>query len=285
VSTCRDARLIVFANLACSVCVCGVVSPMSVDSSLVKFGSKAAVMTQFRAYRCVVAGTTGRIGSHLTKQLLMSPLCQEVHALARTPISAFDAVAKSKLRLSKVDFSHAACGLDKSFQSGFEGADAAFCCLGARGGWAAADVTEAERDNVIRFAELCAAANIPHFTLLSSAMASLSSRLQFAKVQAEAVDACAAMRSFKRVSVFQPAIAVNEDGRVLGQFADHPWVSALWRGAPVAAQFLPMRFRQIIVNDITLAMRLNVELCDTAERVEYLGFEDMMKIIGKDDVL
>mmetsp|Transcript_52632 Transcript_52632/g.118554 ORF Transcript_52632/g.118554 Transcript_52632/m.118554 type:complete len:244 (-) Transcript_52632:59-790(-) len=240
-------------------------------------------MGGYRLYRSVVAGATGRVGEALTRQLLLSPLCAEVHTVGRAETRAFDglAAADAKLRRHRADFAAASCSMDAS---ALAGVDAAFCVLGARGGWADTEgVAAAERDGVLRFAELCAAAGIPHLSLLSSAWADRHSRfLPFARLQGEAVEACVEMAAFRRVSVFRPAVVVDGLGQPLGAQAAPLSARALLRSMPTVAQFLPTRFRQVPLDDLVLSMRLNVELCDAADRVESLDYRGMMMIIGRD---
>mmetsp|Transcript_52728 Transcript_52728/g.168884 ORF Transcript_52728/g.168884 Transcript_52728/m.168884 type:complete len:242 (-) Transcript_52728:151-876(-) len=238
-------------------------------------------MARYRLYRCAVAGATGRVGEALTRQLLLSPLCSEVHALGRAEARGFDglAAANAKLRQHRCDLSKPLCGLDAS---ALAGVDAAFCVLGARGGWARPeDVAAVERDGAVRFAELCAAAGVRHLSLLSSAWAGRSGAPAFAELQAEAARACGSM-AFSRLSVFRPAAVLAPDGRALAAPGAPAWAQAAWRLAPAAAQFLPASFRPVRLDDLALAMRLNVELCDASERMEMLGYRDMMLIIGRD---
>lgn len=239
-------------------------------------------MPRYRLYRSVVAGATGRVGEALTRQLLLSPLCSEVHAASRRRSGAFDSLsaAEAKLRQHSLDLSRPLCGIDKS---AVDGVDVAFCVLGARGGWSDTnDVAAVERDGAVHFAELCAAAGVPHVALLSSAWADPDSRLAFAREHGKAAEAYAGMEEFRRVSIFQPSVALDDEGRPLGR-PDAPfWANALFRSIPLAAQVMPTRFRPMPLTDIVLAMRLNAELCDATERVERLGFRDMMQIIGRE---
>mmetsp|Transcript_35319 Transcript_35319/g.77197 ORF Transcript_35319/g.77197 Transcript_35319/m.77197 type:complete len:242 (-) Transcript_35319:84-809(-) len=238
---------------------------------------------RYRLYRSVVAGATGRVGEALTRQLLLSPLCSEVNTVGRSKVRSFDnlAAAKEKLRQHDACLSRPLCDVDPKE---LEGVDVAFCVLGSRKGWAKSEeVAAVERDGAIAFAKLCDAAGVQHISLLSSAWAAKDSRLPFARLQAEAVDAYEEMSSFKRVSIFQPSAAVDEEGRTF-QRPDAPlWARMLWSGVPLWTQFLPTRYRQASLNDIVLAMRLNAELCDATERVEKLDFKDMMMIIGREN--
>eukprot|EP00401_Gymnodinium_catenatum_P032057 CAMPEP_0117553612 /NCGR_PEP_ID=MMETSP0784-20121206/50315_1 /TAXON_ID=39447 /ORGANISM="" /LENGTH=242 /DNA_ID=CAMNT_0005350725 /DNA_START=1 /DNA_END=729 /DNA_ORIENTATION=+ len=239
-------------------------------------------MPRYRLYRSAVAGATGRVGEALTRQLLLSPLCSEVHAASRHGTRSFEGLsaAESKLRQHSLDLSKSFCGLEAS---ALAGVDVAFCVLGARGGWAdAKDVTAVEQDGVVRFAELCAAAGVQHMALLSSAWADRGSRMAFARAQGEAAEEVAKMEAFQRISIFQPSAALDMDGLPFTRPEAPLWASALWRSMPVAAQFMPTRYRPMPLADIVLALRLNAELCDTTSRVEKLGFVDMMQIIGRE---
>ncbi|CAE8634409.1 unnamed protein product [Polarella glacialis] len=243
-------------------------------------------MPRYRLYKTVVAGATGRVGEALTRQLLLSPLCAEVHSVGRREARAFDrlSAAESKLRHHLGDFSAPECGVDPS---SLEGVDSAFCVLGSRRGWSdPAEVAAVERDAVLKFAQLCAAARVPHFSVLSSAWAHPKSRMQFARTQGETAEALAAMESFRRISLFAPAAATGVAGELLSSENSSSLVArVLWQGLPLAAQFMPNRYRPVALDDIALAMRLNVELCDASERVERLQYRDMMMIIGRDSEL
>eukprot|EP00933_Yihiella_yeosuensis_P067216 TRINITY_DN71942_c0_g1_i1.p1 TRINITY_DN71942_c0_g1~~TRINITY_DN71942_c0_g1_i1.p1 ORF type:complete len:244 (-),score=34.39 TRINITY_DN71942_c0_g1_i1:142-873(-) len=241
-------------------------------------------MARYRLIRSVVAGATGRAGEALTRQLLLSPLCEEVQTVGRRETRAFDGLsaASAKLKQHVGDFSVERCDIEPSR---LMGADAAFCLIGAPSGWSnEANVASVERDAVLRFAELCAAAGIPHFSMLSSAWASPQSKMAFARIQAETIEAVSKIDEFRRVSLFLPSAAVGQDGALLSSIETPPLPArAAWWGVPLAAQFMSNRYRPMALEDIALAMRLNAELCTASERVEKLEFRDMMMIIGKEN--
>ncbi|CAE7776017.1 HTATIP2, partial [Symbiodinium sp. CCMP2456] len=108
-------------------------------------------MPGYRLYKSLVAGATGHVGEALTRQLLLSPLCETVHTLVRRKTGAFKELsAAAKLHQHIADFRNDDCGVEAS---ALDGVDAAFCVLGARSGWSdAADVAAVERDAVINFA-------------------------------------------------------------------------------------------------------------------------------------
>ncbi|OLP76996.1 Oxidoreductase HTATIP2 [Symbiodinium microadriaticum] len=207
----------------------------------------------------------------------------EVHTLVRRKTSAFKELsAAAKLHQHIADFRNDDCGVEAS---ALDGVDAAFCVLGARSGWSdAADVAAVERDAVINFARLCEARGVPHFSLLSSVWADPKSNFAFGRLQGEALEAVAKMDGFKRVSIFRPSAAKGPDGQLAS--SSGPFLGGLlWRSLPVASQFMHNRYRPMALEEIVLAMRLNVELCDASEKVERLEYRDMMMIIGKDSDL
>merc|ERR1711877_14005 len=106
-----------------------------------------------------------------------------VHSIGRRTTHAFDGLSASeaKLRQHQANFTEPLCDVGAD---ALAGVDIAFCVLGSRGGWSdSKDVLAVERDAAVRFAELCAAAKVPHISLLSSAWATSQSRLAFAKAQ------------------------------------------------------------------------------------------------------
>eukprot|EP00913_Durusdinium_trenchii_P006907 g6497.t1 len=79
------------------------------------------------------------------------------------------------------------CGLSVS---ALQGSDAAFCVIDGCYGWSnKAEQAILEHDEIIRFARLCAAAGIPHLSILSSVWARSNSIFAFARLQGEIVEA------------------------------------------------------------------------------------------------
>mmetsp|Transcript_83588 Transcript_83588/g.210587 ORF Transcript_83588/g.210587 Transcript_83588/m.210587 type:complete len:244 (-) Transcript_83588:34-765(-) len=241
-------------------------------------------MVGYRLYRGAVAcAAGGRVGEALTRQLLLSPLCSEVVAVGSLDRREFESLsASAKLRQlggpsgeaapSRVSAADEAAGSGQG--GGLEGVDAAFCVLGDGRLAAAPDVEEARR-----FAELCREARVRHVSLLSTLWGDASSSLTPARQHGEIAEIFAAS-GFERLSIFLPSLVTLPGG--------FPEDAALperlfYHGFPVARQFMPTRYREVSLADTVLAMRLNVELCDSAEKVERLHFMDMMAIIGKED--
>ena len=87
---------------------------------------------------------------------------------------------------------------------------------------------------------------------------------------------------FKRISVFSPSfILTPESAGLLERFGNCVY--------PIAAQFLPSKYREISGEDLALAMRLNAELCappapgPDGRVFEVLRFPECMQVIGRDD--
>mmetsp|Transcript_105615 Transcript_105615/g.268272 ORF Transcript_105615/g.268272 Transcript_105615/m.268272 type:complete len:272 (-) Transcript_105615:121-936(-) len=271
-------------------------------------------MVRYRLYRSAVACASGPVGEALTRQLLLSPLCSGVVAVGRVARQEFESLSASKkLRMlgeagdSQSSWSKppSAPSPDRGGSSsghtgnsssssggtgsvedgrgegeeGLSGVNAAFCVLGDGRGAAAPDLVEAKR-----FAELCDVARVPHVTLLSCIWADPASRVASARVHGEIAE-CFMSKGFERLSIFQPSLVLQpsasstlpEDARLPERIFNS--------GFPLARQFLPNRYREVSMADIVLAMRLNVELCYSPEKVEKLNFVDMMAIIGKEDTV
>lgn len=158
------------------------------------------------------------------------------------------------------------------------GVHAAFCVLG-NGRWA----QPPDMGRAKSFMELCKSAAVPHVTLLSSCWAHTSSRAESARKHAEIADLFASA-GFQRLSIFRPSL-ISRDGVAIpaedAGMAEKVYSTAF----PIARQFMSSSYREVSLDDIVLAMRLNTELCDSPDKVEKLDFIDMMKIIGKEDTI
>eukprot|EP00932_Pfiesteria_piscicida_P001952 SRR837773.11900.p2 GENE.SRR837773.11900~~SRR837773.11900.p2 ORF type:complete len:251 (-),score=90.79 SRR837773.11900:63-773(-) len=236
-------------------------------------------MVRYRLYRGAVACASGPVGEALTRQLLLSPLCAEVAAVGRVARQEFEGLSASK-KLRELPFPAAAEPAPAAGGKGpLEDVDAAFCVLGG-GRWAAPPSAQEAR----AFADLCAAAAVPHVTVLSSVWADPAARVASARVHAEIAEYFV-KQDFKRLSIFQPSLVLPASGT-----DQAPEDAAFPERAynvlfPAVRQFMPTKFREVSLADLVLAMRLNVELCDSPERVERLSFADMMAIIGKEDTI
>merc|ERR1712194_228578 len=169
------------------------------------------------------------------------------------------------------------CAKGEAGASSLNGVDAAFCIIG--------DGRMAPPDDkqVKEFAELCKAAEVQHVSLLSSFWADSESKTPFAAARrhhelAEVFVSC----GFPRLSIFRPALVALPAGPPEDAA---PMEKAFYHAFPTVRQFMPSKFREVSLDDLILAMRLNAELCDPTEPVERLDFTDMMQIIGKEDTI
>jgi len=263
-----------------------------------RLAASGGAMVRYKLYRSAVVCAGGPVGEALTRQLLLSPLCSEVLACGKIDRREFESLnVRKKLRYlaeatsGEVDSGGAAArtgavaGEQAAQPDGLAGVEAAFCVLGG-GRWAEPpDMTRAKQ-----FAELCKVASVPHVTLLSTCWADTASKIESAKRHGEVAELFVSC-GFDRLSIFRPSLVLlgrAAAGGLGGQGA--PQGAALLERAysvafPIVRQFMPSAFREVGIDDLVLAMRLNAELCDTAEKVERLDFVDIMKIIGKEDTV
>mmetsp|Transcript_55304 Transcript_55304/g.131922 ORF Transcript_55304/g.131922 Transcript_55304/m.131922 type:complete len:237 (+) Transcript_55304:143-853(+) len=234
-------------------------------------------MVRYKLYRSAVASAAGATGELLTRQLLLSPLASEVLVVGKSETRAFDGLAAGKAKLRQLVMGPGTgkwpSAANLSGPEALEGVAAAFCVLGEGRPWLV------ELDRSLHFAELCASAQVPHVSLLSSCWASKDSWGADLRKQEE-VESIFAQQGFKRLSIFKPSLVVRPDGLPHdASLKERGFETSL----PYVRQFLPTRYREISLPDAVMAMRLNAELCDTPEKIEHLYFEDMMQIIGKED--
>lgn len=222
----------------------------------------------------------------LTRSLLLSPLCSEVVAVGQIDRREFESLSVStKLRQLGATGASEAPREDAASASasgapleGLHGVRSAFCVLGG-GRWA----TPPDLERARSFVELCKAASVPHVSLLSCIWADPSSSVQAAK-QHGAIDELFVAGNFDRLSIFRPSLVLPGAKAGVPEDAAFP-EKAYYAAFPTIRQFLPSQYREVSLEDTVLAMRLNAELCDSAERVERLDFADMMQIIGKEDTV
>ncbi|MEO8035795.1 MAG: hypothetical protein ABI837_15265, partial [Acidobacteriota bacterium] len=114
------------------------------------------------------------------------------------------------------------------------------------------------------------AAGVRHFSLLTSVGADASARSRYLRVKGE-VEARVRALGFERTTFFQPSLLVTPEIRYGLQ--DRLTQAIFPRVSPL----LPDRFREIRVEDLALAMRLNAERPATAG-VETLQHHDFVTL-------
>ena len=220
-------------------------------------------MPSFQPYKAVLAGGTGYVGRQMTKQLLLSPLCQKLVVIGRQPIIGLEKMtSSSKLQQVQADFQSPT--FDEDVADAVRGADVAFCLLGTRFGWA----NEADQNLMLevdvgyteRFAHVCRNAGVRHFSLTSIQGADVKSYSKSKKTKALA-EAAVAEVGFERLSIYRPFVITDEKSNVN---EGAPGISAVLRRkiTPKVSKFLPSTFMPVSRADLALAMRLNAEVVD-----------------------
>lgn len=210
--------------------------------------------------QAILTGATGAVGSNLLRELLDSPAWTRVTSLVRRP----SGVVHPKLdeRVVSMD----------ALESAVTPADAAFCTLGVG---QPRKVSREEHwkvdvDYVTAFARGCKAAGVRHFSLLTSVGADSTARSRYLRVKGE-VEARVRDLGFERTSFLRPSLLVTAEIRYGLQ---DRLTQAVF---PRVSWLLPDRFREIRVEDLALAMRLNAERPATA-RVETLEHHDFVTL-------
>jgi len=226
------------------------------------------------AYRAIVIGATGAVGSALVRELLASPLCAEVTALVRRPVEMFDgAPGKAKLRVRVLDMSEVAT-IERETADAAQGCQAAFCTMGV------GQPRKLSKDEVWRVDVQCAdafasgakAAGVRHISLLSSTAADLKSRSFYLRLKG-AAEASVAAAGIARTSLFRPSLLVTREIRYGLQ---DRLTQALF---PLVSWMLPGRFHEIRVEDLARAMRMNAER-PGKDGVEILQYPDFAALLG-----
>jgi uncharacterized protein YbjT (DUF2867 family) len=223
-------------------------------------------------YRAIVIGATGAVGSSLVRELLASPLCEEVTAVVRQePHEDFFDDPNSKLRLQVLDMEQ----LGTEAIAPARNCDAAFCTMGIG---QPRKVTKAQFWKVdveyaLAFARACKLAGVKHFSLLSSVGANASSWSNYLHVKGVVEERLGAI-GFQRVSLFRPGLLVTKQIRYGMQ---DRLTQALY---PLVSGLLAPKFHQIKVEDVGRAMRINAERSGGSgvESLTYPEFRQLLDV-------
>ena len=220
------------------------------------------------SYRAVVVGATGAVGSALVRELLASPHCREVVAMARRRIKEFG--ESQKLTPHVVDFDF----LQAETVEVAKGCDVAFCTLGLGQPRKASkeEFWHVDVELAGAFAMGAKEAGARHVSLLSSVGANLESRNPYLRVKGEA-ERRVAGAWIERTSLFRPSVLVTRQIR----FGLQDRVTqAIF---PAVQLLLPARFHAIRVEDLARAMRINAEH-SARPGVEVLEYPDFQRLLA-----
>lgn len=163
------------------------------------------------AFRVLVIGGTGQVGSALVRALLAAAACTEVVMVNRRtaplPAGAGARLRQVVLDTGAADFSDQVAALARTCAAQGEPVYAASCVgIGAGSAkWSDADIRRLEIGVVGAFARGCLAAGTERFGLLSAAGSSAKSRIRYARIMGEKEDAVRGV-GFKRLAIFRPGI-------------------------------------------------------------------------------
>ncbi|KAF4669299.1 hypothetical protein FOZ61_004589 [Perkinsus olseni] len=218
--------------------------------------------------------------------------------------------AGAKSKLKAIDIAEDLSDLPAAMKEHGTGAELAVSALGARGGRyglaSPADLLRLDVAENLSFAETAAQdLGASHITLMSHVGANYARWTKNENAEDEATP-----RNFKdakglleyqvetseilknlgtRVSIFKPSLITGEpcdqcDGPPTSSTSSvkERLIDTLY---PIQAQFMRAQYREISADHLALAIRINHEMCVPSEGVlmEPLGYEECMRLIGKDE--
>lgn len=161
------------------------------------------------AFRVLVVGGSGQVGSALVRALLAASSCTEVVMINRR---AMPPLADARLRqiimdMGAANFAGDVTELARSCRAPGDPVYAASCIGIGKGSrqWSDEDIRKLEIGVVGAFARGCLAAGIERFGLLSAAGSSAKSRIRYARIMGEKEDAVRRL-GFRRLAIFRPGI-------------------------------------------------------------------------------
>lgn len=221
-------------------------------------------------------GATGAVGSALVHELLASPAWASVAIFVRRPTTRFagtPGAGKLSEHVMQLDDLEHEVSSELALRRGAQlGTTAAFCTLGV------GEPSKVSRQELHRvdvglagaFARGCRTADVAHFSLLTAVGARRPSRLYYLQVKGE-IEALVGSLGFARASFFRPSLLVTREVRYGLRDRVSRWVF------PRLSPLLPSRFREITVERLGTAMRVNAEQ-DGARGVEVLEHPDFVRL-------
>jgi uncharacterized protein YbjT (DUF2867 family) len=161
------------------------------------------------AFRVLVAGGTGQVGSGLVRALLADNSCTAVVMVNRRtiPPSADARLRQVVMDTDAATFVDEIAELAGTWRAQGEPVYAASCVGIGKGSqqWKEEDIKKLEIGVVGAFARGCLAAGIERFGLLSAAGSDPKSRIRYARIMGEKEDTVRSL-GFKRLAIFRPGI-------------------------------------------------------------------------------
>ena len=220
------------------------------------------------AFRVLIIGGTGQVGSAVVRALLTDPSCAEVVLVNRRPTPP--PPASDRVRHVTLDTTAAPqfAALARALVAEGDPVSAISCVGVGKGSnqWTEEQLKALEIGVVGAFAQGCHQGGIQRFALLSAAGSAAKSRFRFARIMSLKEEAVQAI-GFERVAIFRPGIIAGN--------ANTPSYLA-WLG-----RLIPGRFGTIDQDDIGRAFAAECSDCDTPSGVVY--FENLaMKRLSRE---
>ena len=221
--------------------------------------------------KAIVLGSTGAVGTALTKELIAHPAITAVTLLVRRRHADPEISQSPRVTQHIVDVLHA-----ESYESILAGHELAFSTFGV------GEPSKISRDEFIRidltavqaFAQQCKKLGIRHFSSLGAVGANPDSSLFYLKIKGQLEQSLISL-TFPRLSLFRPSMIMTPENRYgLTQALSlrfYPYLDSLLVG-----RF--NRYRSIKVGDLGRAMARNALKPQTAA-VEILSWAEIAEVI------
>ncbi len=223
------------------------------------------------AFRVLVFGGTGQVGSVLVRALLAASACTEVVMVNRRTIAL---AADSRLRQVIMDtgaenFPSEIAELARTCSAQADPLYAASCIGIGKGSqqWSDEDIRKLEVGLVGAFARACLAAGIERFGLLSAAGSSARSWIRYARIMGEKEDTVRRL-GFKRLAIFRPGIISGNAHTprivaLLGRLIPGPFgtIDQDDIGRAFVGEFLDGREGATILDNAAMRQRSRAQLC------------------------
>jgi len=161
------------------------------------------------AFRVLIIGGTGQVGSAVVRALIAEPSCAEIVMINRR-----EAPPIADPRVRQIVLDTAGAGFPDEVTAIAQGmaaqGDAVYgaSCIGVGSGslkWSEEALKALELGVVSGFARGCRAGGITRFALLSAAGSSTTSRIRYARIMGEKEEAVRGI-GFQRLAIFRPGI-------------------------------------------------------------------------------